>query len=401
MKRLFRFILPPLVLLAGLAIATGLIATGPKTERQRPKTVPPTVEILELQPQSYQVEVSSRGTVSPRTRSTLVPEVSGKIVWVAEGFRDGGFIEKNSPLLRIDQRDYQNALTIARSELSQRKLDLAQEQARSAQARLDWEKLQLEGEPTPLLLRRPQMENAEAALAAAEARLRQAELDLERTTIKAPYAGRILDKKVDLGQYVSPGTPLAEIFASDTVEVRLPISSEQQSYLQLPEDFLNEDDSKPDGAEVLFTARVGNHTYRWNGRLVRTEGTVDIRSRQLFVIAQIEDPYLRQGDRPPLKIGQFLEARIQGEKLRGVFVIPRQAVRGEQTVHLVDADNHLQRRNLQILWRDEQQVVTSGPLSAGERLSLTALPFAAEGIEVRIAGQASPDAAAQQPGQGR
>lgn len=386
MKRLIRFILPPLVLLAGIAIAAGLIITGPKTERQRPKTVPPTVEVFELQPQHYQVQVQSRGTVSPLTGSTLVPEVSGKILWVAENFRNGGFFETGSPLLRIDQRDYQNAVTIARAELAQSKLALIEEQARSDQARRDWEELQLPGEPTPLLLRAPQLENAEAALAAAEARLRQAELDLERTRIVAPYAGRILQKQVDLGQFVSPGTPLAEIYASDIVEVRLPISSEQQSYLQLPESYRGDSDIQRPGAEVRFRARVGKREHQWQGQLVRTEGAIDVRSRQLFVIAQIEDPYIRQSDRPPLKIGQFLEARIQGEQLRDVFIIPRQAVRGEKTVQLVDADNRLRRRELQILWRDAQQVIASGPLQAGERISLTTLPFAAEGIRVRIAG---------------
>ncbi len=399
MKRIIRFILPLLVLLIGIAIASSLIATAPKTERQRPRTALPTVEVLELQPRSYQVQVASRGTVSPRTSTTLVPEVSGKIIWVDDNFRDGGFFAAGNPLVKIDQRDYQNAVTIARSELTQRKLDLAQEQARSAQARLDWEKLKLSGEPTPLLLRAPQLENAEAALAAAEARLQQAELDLERTLIKAPYAGRILKKRVDLGQYVTPGTPIAEIFASDTVEVRLPINSEQQSYLQLPESYLDDSSAQQQKTPVQFRAKVGQEEHLWTGHLVRTEGAIDVRSRQLFVVARIEDPYLHQGSRPPLKIGQFLEASIQGQSLPNVFIIPRQAVRGEQTVHLVDAENRLQRRELEILWRDEQQVIASGPLSAGERLSLTALPFAAEGIEVRIAGETSPGAAPQQPGQ--
>ncbi len=387
MKRVFRFILPPLVLLAGIAIAANLIATGPKAKRQRPEVAPPTVEVMELQPQSYQIQVPSRGTVAPRTSSTLVPEVSGKIVWVDENFRDGGFFEKDRLLLKIDQRDYQNALTIAKAELSQRRLALAEEQARSAQASRDWQKLKLQGDPTPLLLRRPQLENAQAALAAAEARLAQAQLELERTQIVAPYAGRILEKQVDFGQYVSPGTPLAEIFASDAVEVRLPISSEQQSYLQLPESYRDAPKQQTTGAKVLFSYRVGSRRYQWTGHLVRTESTVDIRSRQLFVIAQIEDPYRRQGDRPPLKIGQFLEASIQGETLENIFILPREAVRGENTIYLVDADSRLERRQLEVLWRDQQQVIARNPLQAGDRLSLTNLSFVAEGIKVRVAGE--------------
>jgi RND family efflux transporter MFP subunit len=268
--------------------------------------------------------------------------------------------------------------------LTQRQLALAEEQARSRQARQDWENLQLAGTPDPLALRVPQLESAEAQRAAAEARLRQAELELERTRISAPYAGRILEKKVDLGQYVSPGTDLATIYASDSVEVRLPITAEQQAFLDLPESYQDGPGGEALGARVEFSARVGERLDIWPGRLVRTEGSVDIRSRQLFVVARIDHPYQRQGDRPPLKIGQFLEAQIFGRQLEQVFVIPRQAVHGEATVHLIDSENRLRRRNLDLLWRDEQHLIARGPLQAGDRLSLTALAFAADGSKVRI-----------------
>ncbi len=229
-------------------------------------------------------------------------------------------------------------------------------------------------------MRIPQLETAQARLAAAEARFQQAQLDLERTRIRAPYAGRILEKKVDIGQYVSAGSNLADIYASDSVEIRLPITSEQQAFLDLPEN-----GQPTEGARVELIARIGPREDRWPGRLVRTEGSIDIRSRQLFVVARIEDPYRRHGERAPLKIGQFLEAEIFGRTLEQVFIIPRQAVRGERTIHLVDADNRLQRRELDVVWRDTQNLIARGPLQAGERLSLTTLPFAADGIKVNIA----------------
>jgi RND family efflux transporter MFP subunit len=389
MKRLLRFLLPLLVLLGGIAISASLIATGPQTERQRPKTSTPTVEIMTLQPQDYQVIVASRGTLMPRTSSTLVPEVSGRIIQVADNFRNGGFFTAGEQLLQIDPRDYENAVIIARAELIQQQLKLAEEQAQSEQARHNWENLQLDGEPTPLLLRTPQLKNAEATLAAAEARLRQAEIELERTSIAAPYAGRILQKKVDLGQYIAPGTQLAEIYASDAVEIRLPISNEAQGFLHLPESDPNARQTANDEAPVLFSSRVGDQQHQWQGRLIRTEGSIDIRSRQLFVIGQIDAPYQPQTGRPALKIGQFLEAQIFGKQLKNVFVLPRQAVRGESTAHLIDADSRLQRRELDIIWRDEKQLIASGPLLAGERISLTTLPFAADGIKVQIAGESA------------
>ena len=369
-----------------MGVAASLISTAPKTERKRTRATTPTVEILSLHPQDYQVRVLSRGTLSPRSSSTLVPEVSGRIIRVADNFRTGGFFAAGDLLLQIDPRDYENAVTIARATVTQKQLDLDEQQALSDQAQRDWRDLRLEGEPTPLTLRTPQRENALAALAAAQAELRQAKLELERTRILAPYAGRILAQKVDHGQYVAPGTPLAEIFASDAIEIRLPIGSEDQRYLQLPETYLDGQQPEISGAKVLFQSRVGDQSFQWQGRLIRTEGAIDIQSRQLFVIGQINDPYLHKDGRPALKIGQFVEAEIFGKLLKNVFILPRTAVRGTNTVHLINAEDRLQRRELDIIWRDDKHLIASGPLEPGARLSLTALPFAADGSKVQIAG---------------
>ncbi len=385
MKRIVRFLLPLLILLGAIAIGVSLIASGPEATRQRPKTPPPTVEVITLEPQSYQVRVASRGTISPRTESTLVAETSGRVVQVADSFYTGGFFEKGDLLLQVDDRDYQNAVIIARAEVAQRQLALAEEQARSDQARRDWEQFQHQHPPPPLVVRTPQLENATAALDAAKARRNQADLNLERTRILAPYAGRILTKEVDIGQFITTGTRLARIYASDALEVRLPLSDEQLSHLTLPEEFRNRPvvpATRQTG--VNFSVRIGSDIFTWSGRLVRTEGSIDINSRQLFVIARIDDPYQQTGDRPQLKIGQFVEARISGSQLEEVYLIPRQAIHGERTVHIITPENRLERRELDIVWRDTNYLVASGPLHPGEQIALTRLPFAADGISVRI-----------------
>ena len=384
MKRILRLLLPLLVLLAGIGISAALIATGPETSRKQPVPAIPVVEALTLEPQDYAVRIPSSGTISPLTQSNLAAEVSGRIVWMAESFRDGGVFAAGDELVHIDPRDYENARTIARAELTRKRLALAEEEARSARAREDWKQLGYQGEPAPLTLRQPQLENARAELAAAEASLRQAELELERTKISAPYAGRILARKVGPGQFVSSGTPLADIYAADAVEVRLPVNGEQLQFLELPEVGAGQ------GAAVDILVREGRQVSHWNGRLVRSEGSVDVRSRQLFVIARIEKPYEVIGGRPPLRIGQFVEARIHGRELKDVFVLPRRAVSGEKTIYLIDAENRLQRQELNILWRDEERIVANGNLAPGAKVSLTTLAFAAEGIRVRIAGEESP-----------
>jgi len=396
MKRIIRFFLPLLILLGAIAIGASLIASGPEAKRQRPQTPPPTVEVLTLEPRSYRIQVSSRGTISPRTESTLVAEAAGRIIQVSDNFFNGGFFEKGHLLLQIDDRDYQNAAIIARAEVAQRQLALAEERARSEQARRDWEQFQLDTPPSALVLREPQLENAEAALNAARARLHQAQLNLERTRILAPYAGRILTKEVDVGQYITPGTRLARIYASDALEVRLPLTDDQLRYLSLPEQFRDSSDIKSTTAPVEFTLNFAGETYTWAGSLVRTEGSIDINSRQLYVVARIDDPYQQHPNRPQLKIGQFVEARIAGSQLEDVFVIPRQAIHQERTVHIITPERQLERRDLDILWRDTEHLVAGGPLQAGEQISLTRLPFAADGINVRVIGEA-----AEEPSRGR
>jgi len=387
MRRIFRFFLPPLILLGSIAFAAGLIANSPETERQRPREAKPAVEIFTVRPQKYRTIISSQGTISPQIETTLTSEVSGRVVKVADTFSPGGFFEAGELLLQIDPRDYQNAVTIAQSELALRQVELAEEQAPSRQALTDWKKMPFTGDPDPLLLRTPQLKHAEAALDAAAARLRQAELNLERTCVTAPYAGRVLHKNVDRGQYLPPGKELARIYASDAVEVRLPLTDEQLRYLKLPEEFRHEKSPHQDQTPVSFSLKRGNQTFDWQGHLIRTEGAVDVSSRQLFVVAQIKNPYLRKPGRPQLKIGQFVNARIQGAELTDVYVIPRSALHDKQTVHIIEKDNRLSRRKLEVLWQDETDVIVSGPLQPGERISLTRLSFAADGIEVQVAEQ--------------
>ena len=388
MTRLLRFLLPVAVLGASIAVAYGLLASAPEAERRTPPRPLPAVEVLELGPADYRVELESRGTVSPRTQSTLVPEVAGRIIEVAPSFRNGGFFEAGDLLARIDPRNYENAVTVARSELAQARLRLEEEQAQAAQARRDWEKLGAGGTPSPLVVREPQLASARAAVAAAAARLRQAEVDLERTGIRAPYAGRVLDKQADVGQYVTPGTVLATVYATDYVEIRLPLTDEQQAFVDLPEAY-RDGAADTGGPPVLLSARAGRETVVWEGRIVRTEGAIDTRSRQLFVVAQVDDPYARRPGRPPLKIGQFVTARILGRTLEDVLLVPRGAVRHGNEAFVVTPESTLERRELDVVWRDAEHLVVRGGLAAGERISLTPLPFAADGVAVQVVGDAA------------
>jgi RND family efflux transporter MFP subunit len=330
--------------------------------------------------------VNSQGTVTPRTQSTLIPEVAGRIVSVAPGFRNGGSFTKGETLFSINPADYEHAIVIARADLARARLALEQEKALAAHALEDWQKLGQKDKPSDLTLRKPQVASARAEVAAAEARLQQAQSNLARTRIRAPYAGRVLEKKVDLGQYVAPGTLAATIYAVDTAEIRLPLTDNQQVFVALPGTAANKHDTS--AAKVTLNARVGSKTYQWQGRLVRTEGAIDTASRQLFVVAQIDHPFRdytnEQGNIPPLKIGQFVEADIIGHLLKDVFVLPRAAVEAGDKVLVVTADKKITRRNVQVVLRKGGQVIVSDGLNPGERISLTPMPFAREGTAIEL-----------------
>jgi multidrug efflux system membrane fusion protein len=381
MKRLPQLLLSLVLVVASAWGALALLHSTPPPQRAAPKPVLPTVEVLTLQPGAYPVWVPSRGSVAPRTRSTLIPEVAGRVVEVAPAFRPGGFFEAGDGLLRLDPGDYRHALTIALGELAQARLALQEEQAQGEQARRDWEALQLDSPPGELTLRRPHLTQRRAAVAAAEARVARARADLDRCEIRAPYAGRLLEQQVDLGQYVTPGTVLATLYAVDYAEVRLPLSDRQARFLDLPETYRGE---RPDGrGPAVRLSAAGQH---WDGHIVRTEGTIDLASQQLFVVAQVDDPYARRGDgRPPLKVGQFVEASIRGRTLAGVFVVPRAAVQGRDRVFVIGPDDRVQRRTVTVIWSDRDDLIVSAGLEPGERIARTPLPFVADGAPVRVA----------------
>jgi len=392
-KKLVVILLPILVLAIASALAFVTVSNRQPAERRSPPSNLTEVDVTTLEPQSYSVRAKTRGTVRPRTESTLIPEVSGRVLSLSPNIREGEFFEAGDLLLEIDPRDYHTEVTVARATLAQTQMSLAEEDARARQARRDWQRLGEKGEPDSLVLREPQLAGARAAVASAEARLAQAALNLERTRITAPYAGRVLERNVDVGQYVTPGNVLVRVYAVDYVEIRLPLTNRQLEFVDVPEIYRGDDpETHPPGPVVTLRARIGSKTHEWSGRIVRAEGSIDTRSRQLFVVAQVDDPYGKgPPGRPPLKVGQFVEAEIEGRTLENVFVVPRAAVRTGGEVLLLDSDNRIESKAVNVLWASTSDVVIGAGLQAGNRLVLTPLGSAAEGLEVAPRDLAQPE----------
>ena len=385
MSSITRYVLPLLILLAAGLGAFAIFISKPAPETRVPEFKPPLVRVHKVELQDVQLTVRSQGTVAPRTESQLVPEVWGRVLRVSPAFVVGGFFEEGDSLLEIDPHDYRQALVQARSQVAQAQLRLAQQDAEAEVARREWVELG-SGEATPLTLRQPQVENARAALQAAEAGVEQAQRNLDRTVVKAPYAGRVRDKSVDVGQYVNRGTAVATLYSVDAAEVRLPLPDSELAYLDLPLDYRGEDAARR-GPEVVLHAEFGGTVHRWAGRVVRTEGEIDPRSRMVHVVAQVKDPYGRDGDRPPLAVGMFVQAELRGHIARDVAVLPREALHPGDVVWTVDEEGRLHFRDVHVFRTQGDQVLISSGLEQGERVCLSSLEAATDGMRVRVAGE--------------
>jgi RND family efflux transporter MFP subunit len=390
MKRVLVFLLPVLVVGAGALGAWAMYMNRSEPETREPEAIVPLVRVQDVVLQDLAISVWSQGTVSPRTESILVPEVAGRIVEVSRSFVSGGFFEADDVLLRIDPHDYRQAVIQARSRVTQAELRLAQEEAEADVAAEEWAEIG-EGEATPLTLHLPQLADARAALDGARAELERAERNLARTEVRAPYAGRVRQKNVDVGQYVSPGTPLATIYAIDFAEVRLPLPDRQLAFLDLPLVYRGDEERRM-GPRVILRSEFAGRVFEWQGRIVRTEGEIDRQSRMVHAVAQVADPYGRGDDpeRPPLAAGMFVEAEILGETVENAAVLPRSILRPDGRVLVVDDESRLRHREVEILQTRGDQVVVGSGLTAGERVCLSPLAVVTDGMRVRTEDETGP-----------
>lgn len=380
-------LLPVIILGVLLLLAMVIRLNPPEAPQQRNFSGPQiVVETLDVVLRDYSVALESYGIIQPRTRSMLSAQVEGQIVDLNPNLRDGGFFERGDILVTIDSRDYAADVSIAEATLADARQALAEAEARSNQAREDWDRLGNEGEIPDLVLRIPQLEAARARVLSAESSLQKVGLDLERTQIRAPFAGRVLTKFVDLGQVVSRNAQLADIFATDIVEIRLPLRNRDLPFIVLPEIYRHSDETENKGGHVEIRSELAGRA-TWEAELVRTEGAIDETARQLHVIAQINDPFAPPaGGQTPLKIGQYVTAKLEGNTVPDALVIPNNTIYQGTYVYVVE-DGILARRDIDILWQNEEEAIISSGLAAGDQLVRTALGQVTSGVRVAISGE--------------
>ncbi|WP_375204038.1 efflux RND transporter periplasmic adaptor subunit [Hyphococcus sp.] len=367
MRKLFT-ILGTIGIFVGFAVLVFAMGSlRPKPELQAPEVAPPSVFYTIADSQSVTLDVSAQGEVRPRTDINLTAQVSGQIVSTSDAFVNGGAFEKGDMLIKIEDAPYRAAEAAARARL-------AQEEAEAALARKDYEELGLEEDPTALTLRIPQLQQARAEYKARK-------LDLDRTTIRAPFKGRVRERIAGVGQYVAPGAQLGRIFSTDVAEIKLPLTDNDLAKLGVPLAF-TESDKEP-GPPVYMTATIAGNTHNWVGRLARTEGAIDAATRQVIAIAVLDDPYGAGSDNgTPLAMGLFVEATITGKPYENAIVLPRSALYGRDTVYTIDDDDTLVEHKVAIVSTDRDTITIASGLDEGDRVVTSPLRGAGAGDKV-------------------
>ena len=368
-------VIPSAIVIAFLFGAATLMATAPELEPSSIKPVPVTVRVQNVDMEAIQLNVHSQGSVVPSTVSQLIPEVSGRVTWTSPNLVAGGYFAAGQELARIDELDYKNARDRAKAALNRAKAEVEH-------ARFEYGRLKSLAERK--LTSRSALENglrayrvSHAAFEDATVSFEQAEENLNRTVLRAPFDGLVKSENVDIGQFAARGQAIATLYASDIVEVRLPIADRQLAFLNLPS-LRTGNLPETQQPSVTLTAEYGGRTLNWEGKIVRTEAEIDTASRMVQLVARVET----QADQPGLSVGLFVNAEISGIAVEDVVVLPRSSLRNENQVLIVDGENKIRFRTVTPLRLYQDSVLIADGLVEGDRVCVSTLQTAIEGMNV-------------------
>lgn len=372
-----KILYPILVLAGGIGLAALIAVNEPQMETETYEPLAPTVRVTRVEVDNEYLKISSQGTIQPRTQSELIPEVNGRVVWMSPSLIGGGSFAQDDILLRIDDADYRTALQRAEANLKRSRVE--HEFASDELKRLKSLHKQKLASQQQLDNARRVAQVAEANLLEGRATLEQAERDLARTELKAPFDGLVRSEKVDTGQFVTRGSSIATIYATDYVEVRLPIATDQLIYLGLPISTRGQipEEIRP---PVAISTYLGEHRIEWAGELMRLEAEIDERSRMLYGVTRLQQDLA--DTRPILSVGLFVHAEIRGRLAEGVIRLPRSAMRDDNQVLVVDADNRLSFRKVSVLRLEHDDMLIRSGLADGELVCISPLQTVVDGMLV-------------------
>ena len=357
------------VVAAGSALAVFIAASGPDMQLQSRTRQVPAVRTMQVSMQTVRMTVTTHGVVRPKTESDLTPEVEGRVVYLAPMMVSGGFFAKGDILVKIDRVSYELAYEQSQAHLAtvRSELEIAEKSYQRRQELVVRESIsqsQYDDAQNRVTV-------ARASLREAVARVALAERDLERTRLTAPYDGRVRTERIAEGQFVRRGESIATLYSVDFAEVRLPIDDEDLAFLPLS--LAEAVGERRAMLKVILRAKFAGAEHSWEGRVVRTEGEMDSKTRMFNVVAEVEAPYQQAGDRPPLTAGLFVEAEIFGHEFENVVVVPRSALQAENQLYIVSADQRLVFRDADILRVTSDSAFIGGGVEDGETVCLSAL----------------------------
>jgi RND family efflux transporter MFP subunit len=372
---------PILVLAVSIGIVQALGAAKPEPEKKEDAQRLISLYVDDVTSDTVTISVQTQGEVRPKTEIDLIPQVSGRIVGISSAFAEGAEFGPGETLIKIDDTDYKLAVVRAQARVAEAEVAVQRELANAKIKKDHWLNKENTGEPTPYALNKPQVLEAEAKLASAQSDLKEAQLNVARTEINVPFLGRVREKSVGIGQYVTAGTHLGRVFSTETVEIRLPLTDYQLAELNLPMGFMADAFNAP---LVQFSAHVGNREHTWNGRIVRTHASVDQQTRLIYAIAEVEDPYgLGADNGAPIAVGMFVHADIAGVNSQSAMVLPRLALRNTNKVYVINDENRLEIRTVEVLSTSEDTVLVSNGVEVGDQVVTSTIPAAVDGMEVR------------------
>lgn len=385
-KNQLQVLLVLVILGVGVSIAVLLKYTRKAPAKVEKKVVAPLVKVQPVHQQDIQMVVQGYGTVQPKIQAEVVPQVSGKVVAINPNFKNGGFVGAGETLITIDPRDYELVVQGAEAEVARAEVELDLEKAEAEVSRQEWEQLNPGKEPpSPLIVREPQIRQAQTRLKAAKAQLATAELSLERTRVSLPFDGRVVSETVDLGQYVTAGQSIGKIYSIEAVEIEVPLEDWELAWFDIPVNPIsfNGNSSAKTGSKVEVRSQFAGGVHTWQGYVVRTTGEIDKTSRLVSVVVEVAEPFKGANGRPPLLPGMFVELLIKGKTLNSAISIPRDAMHEDNKVWVVEKGRlHIQQ--LEIARADQDFIYTSSGLEDGAMIVLSSLDIATEGMKVRM-----------------
>lgn len=378
---------------AGVAIL--LVSLAPEPETREPPSQIPYAETANVVAGAGPIPVHGAGTVRPSAEVDIAPQVGGRVVWVAPDFHSGSRVEAGQTLFRIEEADYEYRVREAKAALAARQVALLEAREDASIARAEYERYterrtdEAASEPSPLTLRIPQLEAAEAAVKREESTLAQAELALARTRLTAPFDGVVRNESVNIGQLVSAGQPVGSMFSSDAVEVVVPLSDADVALIP------GLWESGPDAVPVVAhaVAEYGDAAYAWEGHVHRAEASLDAGTRTIHVIVRVPNPFepgvsVASGRRPdagpPLLVGKFVEVAIEGLVPDSYFRVRRAALQAGNEIWTVGDDGTVTIVPVRVLQRFDDEVFVTGALEDGQPAVVGGIRYATDGMAVRI-----------------